>query len=57
MSPIFVVMEIPEEQIPAHMHDYLKKTGRKHIPGTRKLCDVMEAKKILLYTLRLSSGT
>ena len=32
------------------MHDYLKKTGRKRIPGTRKLCGVMEAKKILLYT-------
>ena len=46
MSPIFVVMEIPEEQIPAHMHDYLEKTGRKRIPGTSKLCGVMEAKKI-----------
>ena len=43
-------MEIPDEQIPAHMHDYLKKTGRKRIPGTRKLCSVMEAKKTLLYT-------
>ena len=43
-------MEIPDEQIPAHMHDYLKKTGRKRIPGTRKLCRVMEAKKTLLYT-------
>ena len=41
---------IPDEQIPDHMHEYLKKTGRKRISGTRKLCGVMEAKKILLYT-------
>ena len=32
------------------MYDYLKKTGWKRIPGTRKLCGVMEAKKIMLYT-------
>ena len=50
MSPLFVDMEIPDEQIPDHMHEYLKKTGRKRIPGTRKLCVVMKAKKILLYT-------
>ena len=50
MSPLFVVMKIPDEQIPAHMHDYLKNTGRKRIPGTRKLCGVMEANKILLCT-------
>ena len=50
MSPLFVVMEIPDEQIPDHMLEYLKKTGRKRISGTRKLCGVMEAKKILLYT-------
>ena len=49
MSPLFVVMEIPDEQIPDHMHEYLKKTGRKCIPGTRKLCGAMKAKKILLY--------
>ena len=50
ISPLFVVMEIPDKQIPAHMDDYLKKTGWKRIPGTSKLCGVMEAKEILLYT-------
>ena len=35
------------------MHNFLKKTGRNRIPGTRKLCSVMEANKILLYTLVL----
>ena len=29
---------------------HLKKTGRKCIPGKRKLCGVMKVKKILLYT-------
>ena len=51
MFLIFVVMEIPDKQIPDHMNEFLKKTGRKHIPGTRKLCGVMKAKKDLaLYT-------
>ena len=50
MSPLFVVQEIPNDQIPEHMHEYLRKTGRKRIPGTRKLCGLMGAKKILLYT-------
>ena len=50
MSPLFVVQEIPNDQIPEHMHEYLQKTGRERIPGTRKLCGLMAAKKILLYT-------
>ncbi len=50
MSPLFVVQEIPNDQIPEHMHEYLRATGRKRIPGTRKLCGLMKAKKILLYT-------
>ena len=50
MSPLFVVREIPSDQIPEHMHEYLRETGRKRIPGTRKLCGLMKAKKILLYT-------
>ena len=49
MPPLFVVMEIADAQIPEHMHEYLRETGRKRIPGTRKLCGVMKAKKILLY--------
>ena len=50
MSPLFVVQEIPDTQIPGHMHEYLRETGRKRIPGTRKLCGLMAAKKILLFT-------
>ena len=50
MSPLFVVQEIPNDQIPEHMHEYLRKTQRKRIPGTRKLCGLMKAKKFLLYT-------
>ena len=46
MSPLFVVQEIPDDQIP----EYLQKTGRKRIPGTRKLFGLMQAKKILLLT-------
>ena len=46
MSPLFVVMEIPDEQIPDYMHEYLKKTGRKRIPVW---CDESE-KDLALYT-------
>ena len=37
---------IPDEQIPDHMHEYLKKTGRKRIPVW---CDESE-KDLALYT-------
>ena len=50
MAPLFVVQEIPEGCIPEHMHEYLRETGRKRIPGTRKLCGLMKATRILLYT-------
>ncbi|XP_057316834.1 uncharacterized protein LOC130657857 [Hydractinia symbiolongicarpus] len=50
MAPLFVVKEIPDDQIPEHMHKYLKATGRKRVRGTRKLLGLMKAKKILLYT-------
>ncbi|XP_057290810.1 uncharacterized protein LOC130613491 [Hydractinia symbiolongicarpus] len=50
MAPLFVVKEIPDDQIPEHMHEYLKATGRKRISGTRKLLGLMKAEKILLYT-------
>ncbi|XP_057310113.1 uncharacterized protein LOC130648107 [Hydractinia symbiolongicarpus] len=50
MSPLFVVKEISDKAIPDHMRAYLTKTGRKRIPGTRKLLGVMRAKKILLCT-------
>ncbi|XP_057294628.1 uncharacterized protein LOC130623157 [Hydractinia symbiolongicarpus] len=49
-APLFVVKEIPDDQVPEHMHEYLKATGRKRISGTRKLLGLMKAEKILLYT-------
>ncbi|XP_057292550.1 uncharacterized protein LOC130621260 [Hydractinia symbiolongicarpus] len=50
MPPLFVVKEIPDDQIPEHMQEYLKATGQKRVQGTRKLLGLMKAKKILLYT-------
>ena len=52
-SPFFIVDSIPEDQIPQHMKDYHKRTGRKTIRGTKKLLGVNKASKILLYTLML----
>ncbi|XP_057310306.1 uncharacterized protein LOC130648282 [Hydractinia symbiolongicarpus] len=53
MAPLFMVKEIPDDQIPEHMHEYLKATGRKRISGTRKLLGLMKAEKILLFTTLL----
>ncbi|XP_057294626.1 uncharacterized protein LOC130623154 [Hydractinia symbiolongicarpus] len=50
MPPLFVLKEIPDDQIPEHMQEYLKATGRKRVSGTRKLLGLMKDKKILLYT-------
>ena len=50
MSPLFVVDQIPENQIPEHMKKYQENTGRKENKNSRKLLGVMKAKKILLYT-------
>ena len=50
MAPLFVLKEITEEEIPKHMQKYKKETGRKTVKGTKKLCGVMKAEKILLYT-------
>ncbi|XP_057290938.1 uncharacterized protein LOC130613641 [Hydractinia symbiolongicarpus] len=50
MSPLFVVKEIPLDQIPEHMHECMTATGRKRMPGTHKLLGLMKAEKILLYT-------
>ena len=50
MSPLFVVQEILNDQISEHMHEYLRKTRRKRILGTRKLCGLMKATRILLFT-------
>ena len=33
--PLFVISEVPEEQIPQHMKDYKINTGRKMIKTTR----------------------
>lgn len=50
MSPLFVVKEISDEQIPQHKHEYLEQTVRTRIPGTHKRLGLMKAEKILLYT-------
>ena len=50
MSPLFVVQEIPDRNIPEEMKIYKVKAGRKTLKGTKKLLGVMRAKKILLYT-------
>ena len=37
MSPLFVVQEIPDCDIPEEMKVYKEKTGRKTVKGTKKL--------------------
>ena len=49
-SPLFVLGEIPESQIPEHMKEYKIATGRKTISQSKKLLGVLRAKKILLYS-------
>ena len=49
-SPLFILDEVPEEQIPQHMKDYQIKTGRKKIKNNKKLLGVVKAEKILLYS-------
>ena len=48
-SPLFVVQEILDHDIPEEMKIYKEITGRKTVKGTKKLLGVMKAKKILLY--------
>ena len=48
--PLFVISEVPEDQIPQHMIDYKINTGRKMIKNNKKLLGVMKAEKILLYS-------
>ena len=50
MSPLFVVQEILDRDIPEEIKIYKEKTGRKTVKETKKLLGVMKAKKILLYT-------
>ena len=49
-SPLFIISEVPEYQIPQHMKDYKINTGRKMIKNNKKLLGVMKAEKILLYS-------
>ena len=49
-SPLFVISEVPEYQIPQHMQDYKINTGRKKIKNNKKLLGVMKAEKIPLYS-------
>ena len=46
-SPLFILSEVPEGQIPQHMQDYKINTGRKKIKNNKKLLGVMKAEKIL----------
>ena len=48
--PLFVISEVPDEQIPQHMKDYKINTGRKMIKNNKKLLGVMKTEKILLYS-------
>ena len=48
--PLFVISEVPEDQIPQHMKDYKINTGRKMIKNNKKFLGVMKAEKILLYS-------
>ena len=49
-SPLFILSEVREDQIPQHMQDYKINTGRKMIKNNKKLLGVMKAEKILLYS-------
>ena len=44
MSPLFVVQDIPDRDIPEKMKIYKRKTGTKTVRGTKKLLGVMKAK-------------
>ena len=48
--PLFVISEVPEDQIPQHMKDYKINTGRKMIKNNKKLLGVIKTEKILLYS-------
>ena len=48
--PLFVISEVPEDQIPQHMKDYKINTGRKMIKNNKKLLGVTKTEKILLYS-------
>ena len=48
--PLFVISEVPEDQIPQHMKDYKINTGRKVIKNNKKLLGVMKTEKILIYS-------
>ena len=50
MPPLYVVQEFVDRDIPEEMKIYKEKTERKPVKETKKLLDVMKAKKILLYT-------
>ena len=49
-SPLFVLGEVPDTQIPEHMKKYKIATGRKKIKGGKKLLGVLRAKKTSLYS-------
>ena len=44
-SPLFVLGEVPESQIPEHMKEYKVATGRKTISQSKKPLGVLRVKK------------
>ena len=48
MSPLFIVQEIPDRNIPEEMKIYKEKAGRKMLKKIKKLLNVIKEKKILL---------
>ena len=48
MSPLFVVQEIPDRDIPEEMKIYKEKTGRKTVKGTKKLLGVRQKRSFCI---------
>ena len=44
-SPLFVLGEVPENQIPEHMKEYKAATGRKTVKGGKKTSRCIESQE------------
>ena len=49
MCPFFHNKPVPANQVPEHMKEYMKATGRKVVESNKKLLGTLSAEKILLY--------
>ena len=47
--PIFVNQSVGSEGIPQHMKDYLAKSNRAFLPDKKKLLEVLQTKRVILY--------